>query len=70
MSGTRRKGFAWKEIADVLRMPQRPSSAVFWREIKRSRPNNVETKRPASGTQEEQRNSDTRRRPDKTRTSR
>jgi hypothetical protein len=69
MSGTHRKGFDWKEIADVLRMPQRPSSAVFWREIKRSRPNNVETKRPAGGTQEE-RNSDTWRRPDKTRASR
>jgi hypothetical protein len=27
MSGTHRKGFDWKEIADVLRMPQRPSSA-------------------------------------------
>jgi hypothetical protein len=32
-----RRGFAWKEVADVLHMNRVVARATFWREIKRSR---------------------------------
>jgi hypothetical protein len=57
MSGTHRKEFNWKEIAAVLRMPSCQKCATFWQEVKRSREKNMPTKRPPSGTQEDQRSS-------------
>jgi hypothetical protein len=38
MFGAHRRGFAWKEVADVLHMTRAVARATFWREIKRSRP--------------------------------
>jgi hypothetical protein len=57
MSGAHRKEFNWKEIADVLRMPSGQKCATFLQEIKRSREKNMSTKRPPSGTHEDQRSS-------------
>jgi hypothetical protein len=36
MSGTDRKGFDWKEIAEVLRITRVVDGLAFWREIKKS----------------------------------
>ncbi len=37
MFGTDRRGFTWKEVAEVLHMTRAVARAAFWREIKRSR---------------------------------
>ncbi len=47
MFGTHRRGFDWKEIAEVLHITRVVSRATFWREIKRSRSKSVEAQPPA-----------------------
>ncbi len=37
MFGTHRRGFDWKEIAEVLHMTRTVARATFWREIRHSR---------------------------------
>jgi hypothetical protein len=37
MFDARRRGFAWKEVAEVLHMTRGTAGATFWRGIKRSR---------------------------------
>ena len=53
MSGTHRRGFEWKEIAEVLHMTRALARATFWREIKRSRSKSVDAKPAATAIQEE-----------------
>jgi hypothetical protein len=47
MSDPRRRGFAWKEVAEVLHMTRAVAQASFWREIKRSRSKKRESTPPA-----------------------
>ena len=37
MFGRDRRGFDWKEIAEVLHLTKTPARAAFWSEIKRAR---------------------------------
>jgi hypothetical protein len=37
MLNLRRRGFDWKEIADVLQMTDIAARAAFWREVKRAK---------------------------------
>jgi len=53
MFGTHRRGFDWKEIAEVLHITRAVSRATFWREIKRSRSKGVEAQPPAIVSQGE-----------------
>ena len=53
MFGAHRRGFDWKEIADVLHMTRAVTRAPFWREIKRPRSKKVEARPPATVSQEE-----------------
>jgi hypothetical protein len=68
MFGAHRRGFDWKEIAEVLHMTRAVARAPFWREIKRPRSKKVEAQPPATVIQDE-RDSDTLK-PDKPRASR
>jgi len=47
MFGAHRRGFDWKEIAEVLHITRAVARATFWREIKRSRSKSVEAQPPA-----------------------
>ena len=47
MFGAHRRGFAWKEVAEVLHMTRAKARATFWREIKRSRSKKGESPPPA-----------------------
>jgi len=47
MFGTNRRGFDWKEIAEVLHLTRAVARATFWREINRSRSKSVEAQPPA-----------------------
>ena len=47
MFGAHRRGFAWKEVAEVLHMTRAMARATFWREIKRSRSKKDESPPPA-----------------------
>ncbi len=53
MFGTHRRGFEWKEIAEVLHITRAVARATFWREIKRSRSKSVGAQPPAIVTQGE-----------------
>jgi len=53
MFGTHRRGFDWKEIAEVLHITRVVSRATFWREIKRSRSKSVEAQPSAIVSQGE-----------------
>jgi len=53
MSDARRRGFAWKEVAEALHMTRAVARATFWREIKRSRSKKRESPPPAIDIQEE-----------------
>lgn len=37
MSGTHRRGFTWKAVAEVLRMTRPVARAAIWNELRRSR---------------------------------
>jgi hypothetical protein len=50
MSGSSRSRFTWKEVADVLRVPQIPDSAILRREIKRQKKGRVGAKRTPGAT--------------------
>lgn len=52
MFGAHRRGFDWKEIAEVLHMTRAVARAPFWREIKRPRSKKVEARPPATVGQE------------------
>jgi hypothetical protein len=52
MFGAHRRGFDWKEIAEVLHMTRAVARAPFWREIKRSRAKKVAARPPATVGQE------------------
>jgi len=54
MSGSSRSGFTWKEVADILRVPESPNTAIFPREIKRHKRGRVRAKRAAVRTKDEQ----------------
>jgi len=47
MSGGCRRGFDWKEVAEVLHMTRAAARATFWREIKRPRSKSVKAQPPA-----------------------
>lgn len=47
MSDARRRGFAWKEVAEVLHMTRAVARTTFWREIKPSRSKKRESPPPA-----------------------
>jgi hypothetical protein len=47
MSGAHRRGFAWKEVAEVLHMTRTVARITFWSEIKRSRSKKGESPLPA-----------------------
>ena len=53
MSGTHRRGFTWKEVAEVLRTTRTLAQIGFWSEIRRSRAKKDETPTSAKPTQEE-----------------
>jgi hypothetical protein len=53
MFGAHRRGFDWKEIAEVLHMTRAVARATFWREIKRSRSKSIEGQPPATVIQNE-----------------
>jgi len=53
MFGAHRRGFDWKEIANVLHVTRAMARATFWREIKRSRSKSVEAQPPATVIQDE-----------------
>lgn len=53
MFGKHRRGFDWKEIAEVLHMTRGRSPVVFWREIKRSRLTKIGALPSAIDTQEQ-----------------
>ena len=55
MFGTHRRGFDWKEIAEVLHITRAVSRATFWQEIKRSRSKSVDAQPPAIVIQDESR---------------
>ena len=52
MFGADRRGFDWKDIAEVLRLTA-VARAAFWREIKRSRSKKVEAQSRVIVIQEE-----------------
>jgi hypothetical protein len=41
MLGARRRGFDWKEVAEVLHMSRAVAQATFWSEIKRPKAKSV-----------------------------
>jgi hypothetical protein len=47
MFGAQRRGFDWKEVADVLHMTRAVARATLWREIKRSGSKKGESQPPA-----------------------
>jgi len=47
MFGAHRRGFAWKEVAEVLYITRTAARVTFWREIKRSRSKKRESPPPA-----------------------
>jgi hypothetical protein len=53
MFGAHRRGFSWKEIAEVLHVTRAVARATFGREIKRSRSKSVEAQPPAIVIQDE-----------------
>lgn len=53
MFGRHRRGFDWKEIAEVLHVSRAVTRAAFWREIKRSRSTKTTASSSAIATQEE-----------------
>jgi hypothetical protein len=53
MFGAHRRGFDWKEIAEVLHVTRSVGRATFWREIKRSRSKSVATQPPATVIRDE-----------------
>ena len=53
MSGTHRKGFTWKEVAEVLRITRTVTRVSFWSEIRRSRSKKEKAQPSAMAIQEE-----------------
>ncbi len=53
MFGAGRRGFDWKEIAEVLQMSRTVAWVTFWREIKRSRSKKIEAQSRVIVIQEE-----------------
>jgi hypothetical protein len=47
MSGAHHRGFAWKEVAEVLHITRAAARVTFWREIKSSRSKKGESPPPA-----------------------
>lgn len=58
MLGAHRRGFDWKEIAEVLHMTRAVTRSTFWREIKRTKSKKVEAQSDGTASQRE-RDSDT-----------
>ena len=57
MFGTSRKGFTWKEVADVLRVPESSIASMFGREIRRQKNGEVKAKRALVGARDQRRSS-------------
>jgi hypothetical protein len=53
MFGARRRGFAWKEVAEVLHMTRAVARITFWSEIRRARSKKDEVPPPANVIQGE-----------------
>ena len=53
MSGTDRRGFDWKEIAEALHVTGVTAHVTFWREVQRLRSKGVDRRPPAIVLKEE-----------------
>jgi hypothetical protein len=53
MSGTDRRGFDWKEIAETLHVTGVTAHVTFWREVQRLRSKSVDRRLPAIAHREE-----------------
>lgn len=53
MFGTHRKGFTWKEVAEVLHITETAARVGFWSAIRRPRPKKEEAQPSAMAVQEE-----------------
>jgi hypothetical protein len=53
MLSARSRGFDWKEVAEVLRLPRGAARGAFWSEIRRSSSKRKKAQSPAIVIQEE-----------------